>query len=88
MPHEDVTIAMREGDCPAHVFTAARGDRRGDPAILFYMDAGGIRPAALDMRSGSRTPATSFSCPTSSTATVPTARLCPRRFSQAISALS
>lgn len=47
MPHEQTTIATPEGDCPAHVFTP--DDGRGGPAILFYMDAGGIRPAVLGM---------------------------------------
>lgn len=47
MPHEPTTITTRDGDCPAHVFTPADG--RGGPAILFYMDAGGVRPAVLGM---------------------------------------
>ena len=47
MPHEQVTISARDGNCPAHVFTPE--DRQGGPAIIFYMDAGGIRPAVLGM---------------------------------------
>jgi carboxymethylenebutenolidase len=47
MPHEQVTIPTRDGSCPAHVFTP--GDERGGPAIIFYMDAGGLRPAELQM---------------------------------------
>ena len=47
MPREQTTITTRDGDCRAHVFTPADG--RGGPAILFYMDAGGIRPAVLSM---------------------------------------
>jgi carboxymethylenebutenolidase len=47
MPHERTSITTRDGHCPAHLFTAD-GDR-GGPAIIFYMDAGGIRPAVLNM---------------------------------------
>ncbi len=47
MPHEQVTIAARDGDCPTHVFTPDGG--RGGPGVIFYMDAGGVRPAVLDM---------------------------------------
>ena len=47
MPHEQTTITTRDGECPAHVFTAGAG--RNGPALIFYMDAGGIRPAALGM---------------------------------------
>ena len=47
MPHEQISIATADGSCAAHLFTPAAGD--GGPAILFYMDAGGIRPAVLDM---------------------------------------
>ena len=47
MPHEQITIVTADGECPAHLFTPAAG-RRG-PAVIFYMDAGGIRPAALAM---------------------------------------
>ncbi len=44
---EQIIIATRDGDCPAHLF--APGDGRESPAIIFYMDAGGIRPAGLSM---------------------------------------
>lgn len=47
MSHERITISTRDGACPAHVFTPDADQPR--PAILFYMDAGGIRPAALAM---------------------------------------
>jgi len=47
MPYEQASIPTREGDCTVHVFTPTDG--REHPAIVFYMDAGGIRPAALDM---------------------------------------
>ena len=47
MPHEQTTITTRDGECPAHVFSAGAG--RNGPAVIFYMDAGGIRPAALRM---------------------------------------
>lgn len=47
MPHEHTTILTRDGECRAHVFTP--GVDRSCPAILFYMDAGGIRPGVLGM---------------------------------------
>ena len=47
MPHEQITIVTADGECPAHLFTPGAG--RHGPAIIFYMDAGGIRPAALAM---------------------------------------
>lgn len=47
MPHEQTTITTRDGECPAHIFTAGAG--RSAPAIIVYMDAGGIRPAVVDM---------------------------------------
>ena len=47
MPHEQATIITRDGECPVHVFTG--GADRNRPAIIFYMDAGGIRPTVLDM---------------------------------------
>jgi len=47
MPNEQVTIATRDGDCPCHIMTPATGGPW--PAIIYYMDAGGIRPALADM---------------------------------------
>ena len=47
MSHERIVISTQDGECPAHVFTPDAD--RPSPAILFYMDAGGIRPAALAM---------------------------------------
>ncbi len=47
MPQEQITIRTRDGECPAHVFPAGAG--QSAPAVIFYMDAGGIRPAALSM---------------------------------------
>ncbi|WP_206540607.1 dienelactone hydrolase family protein [Caballeronia glathei] len=47
MTFEKVNISTRDGVCPVHVFTSNTGTRF--PAIIFYMDAGGVRPAALDM---------------------------------------
>jgi carboxymethylenebutenolidase len=47
MPHETITIAAPDGYCPAHVFTPPSAARA--PAIIFFMDAGGVRPAVLDM---------------------------------------
>ena len=47
MPHEQTIISTRDGECPVHVFTPG-ADGTG-PAVIFYMDAGGIRPAVLGM---------------------------------------
>ncbi len=47
MPNEQETIRTRDGDCPCHVMIPASGGPW--PAVIFYMDAGGIRPAVLDM---------------------------------------
>ena len=47
MPNEQVTIRTRDGNCPAHVVTPDGGEPW--PAVIFYMDAGGVRPAVLDM---------------------------------------
>jgi carboxymethylenebutenolidase len=47
MPNEQVSIPTRDGDCPCHVMLPAKGGRW--PAVIFYMDAGGIRPAVVDM---------------------------------------
>ena len=47
MPIEPVMIRTADGECTVHVATpAAIGPW---PAVIFYMDAGGIRPAVLEM---------------------------------------
>ena len=48
MPHERLTIRTSDGECPCHLFTPAAGDGPW-PAVIVYMDAGGIRPAMIDM---------------------------------------
>lgn len=47
MPHDQLTISTRDGECPCYVMTQATEGPW--PAIIFYMDAGGIRPAVTDM---------------------------------------
>ena len=47
MPHEQTNITTREGNCPAHLFSPRDG--RTAPAVIFYFDAGGIRPTVLGM---------------------------------------
>lgn len=42
-----VMIQTRDGNCPA--FTFAPRHAPTSPAVIFYMDAGGIRPAVVDM---------------------------------------
>jgi carboxymethylenebutenolidase len=48
MPRTDVTITTRDGACPASVFTPA-GSSGPWPAVIFYMDGFGIRPAMWSM---------------------------------------
>ncbi len=45
--HEPISIRTQDGTCPAHVFRPDGGDPR--PAVLFYMDGVGIRPALFQM---------------------------------------
>ena len=47
MAQEQITIVTADGECSAHFFTPKTDHHR--PAIIFYMDAGGIRPAVLVM---------------------------------------
>jgi len=48
MPRLEVTIKTRDGNCPASVFTPA--NKVGPwPAIIFFMDGLGIRPAMWEM---------------------------------------
>ena len=47
MPIERVTIQTRDGECSSQVMTTA--GEGSWPATIFYMDAGGIRPALLEM---------------------------------------
>jgi carboxymethylenebutenolidase len=47
MPIEQIKIHTRDGECPAHVMTP-NGEGPW-PAAIYYADAGGIRPAVLDM---------------------------------------
>jgi carboxymethylenebutenolidase len=47
MSHEQLSIPMRDGDCPAHLF---KPSGQGPwPAVIFYMDGLGIRPALFEM---------------------------------------
>lgn len=48
MPHERLTIPTSDGECPTFVFTPTSGERPW-PAVIVYMDAGGIRPTLIDM---------------------------------------
>jgi carboxymethylenebutenolidase len=47
MPYEQTRLSTADGECTAYVFTPS--GHQGGPAIIFYMDAGGIRPAVLTM---------------------------------------
>ena len=47
MAYEEVSIRTADGDCPVHVLTP---EGKGPwPAVIIYMDAGGIRPTLIDM---------------------------------------
>ena len=48
MPHEQPVIRTADGECPAHLFTRSGGDGPW-PAVILYMDAGGIRPGVEGM---------------------------------------
>jgi carboxymethylenebutenolidase len=44
------TLTTPDGACPVYLMTpAVPGQRRRWPAVVFYGDAGGIRPAMMDM---------------------------------------
>jgi carboxymethylenebutenolidase len=47
MPQEQITIATKDGICPCHVLTSKAASK--SPAVLFYMDAGGIRQVVVEM---------------------------------------
>ncbi|WPB58417.1 dienelactone hydrolase family protein [Xylophilus sp. GOD-11R] len=47
MPDTSITIRTRDGDCPAHFLTPA--DEGRWPAVVFFGDAGGMRPAMVAM---------------------------------------
>jgi carboxymethylenebutenolidase len=47
LSEEEITLSTGDGDCVCHVFTPGDGDAH--PAVIFYMDGLGIRPALLDM---------------------------------------
>jgi carboxymethylenebutenolidase len=47
MRHEQVTIRTVDGDCPTHIIIPAGGGPF--PAVIVYMDAGGIRPAMIEI---------------------------------------
>jgi carboxymethylenebutenolidase len=46
---QTTTIETRDGHCPAYVFRPGAGERGPWPAVLFYMDGLGIRPALFEM---------------------------------------
>jgi carboxymethylenebutenolidase len=49
MTHEVANLSTRDGTCAVHVFRSDADAARPAPAIVFYSDAGGIRPAVLQM---------------------------------------
>jgi carboxymethylenebutenolidase len=49
MPHETIAIRTQDGSCPTHVFTPDASGSGDLPAVLFFMDGLGIRPALFEM---------------------------------------
>ncbi|MEO1018064.1 MAG: dienelactone hydrolase family protein [Pseudomonadota bacterium] len=47
MHHDEIEIETSDGSCIAH-FMAPTSNHKG-PSVIFYMDAGGIRPAVIEM---------------------------------------
>ena len=47
MKQEEVSVRTRDGQCPVHVFSPA--DNGPWPAVIIYMDAGGIRPVLMQV---------------------------------------
>lgn len=47
MSSTQITIKTRDGNCLAHLMTPAGKGRW--PAVIFYTDAGGMRPAVIEM---------------------------------------
>ena len=47
MAYQEVAIRTQDGECPVHAFTPAGAGSW--PAVIFYMDGLGIRPALLAM---------------------------------------
>jgi carboxymethylenebutenolidase len=47
MPHERIILRTQDGECPTHVMTP-EGEGPWAAAVM-YMDAGGIRPAIVDI---------------------------------------
>ena len=47
MPHERTNVRTHDGSCPTDVLRPTRGGTW--PAVIFFMDGGGIRPTVLDM---------------------------------------
>jgi carboxymethylenebutenolidase len=47
VPNSQIAIRTRDGDCPLHVATPA--DDGPWPAVIFNMDADGIRPVVIEM---------------------------------------
>ncbi len=48
MPRWRLTIRTSDGECASCLFTPSNKDGRW-PAVVVYMDAGGIRPTLMDM---------------------------------------
>lgn len=47
MPYEKTIVCTDDGNCHTHVFSPVGSGPW--PGVIFYMDAGGIRPATLEM---------------------------------------
>jgi carboxymethylenebutenolidase len=45
--HENITVATKDGNCPVHIFRPDGNEPL--PAVIFYMDVFGARPALFSM---------------------------------------
>jgi carboxymethylenebutenolidase len=70
MSRKDTTIPTPDGEARASVITPDSGAGPW-PAVIFFMDGPGIRPALFEMASEWRTTATMSCCPTCSGASRP-----------------
>lgn len=49
MAHETIQIRTQDGVCPTHVFTPAKSTAGPLPAVIFFMDGLGVRPALFEI---------------------------------------
>ncbi len=75
-----IAITMAEGECQSYLLTPPGNGPW--PAVIFYMDAGGIRPAMVEMAQRLADAGYLVLLPDLFYRHGPTVRLCPRRCSR------